>query len=175
MNAIGLYYSTDNSKVHIEEEQKDKLGIDPQIVDLHINIWKIEKGLFHLTPEIYIDFGIMASFIIDQLCLYLPFEIDEHRDLGKILNNQKKELCAIFNDELLPEPQKNGCYCKIEYENENNSDDFFLYELGDENFNIEQRNNDDEKGTYITLGLKGYPDGKEENTSFINKKRYIRF
>lgn len=177
MNAIGLYYSTDYSKINLEEEQKCKSSIDPQIVDLHINIWKVEKGLLYLTPEIYIDFGIMSSFKIDRLCLYLPFEIDGHRDLGKILNNQKKELCAIFNDELLPEPQKNGCYCKVKYESEddNIADYFYLYELGDENFDIKPRNENNEKGTYVTLELKGNPDGKESDKCFINEKRYIRF
>lgn len=173
MNAFGLYYNITEEEQNPQNE--DKSPISPQIVDLHINIWKIEKGKLFLNPEIYIDFGIMFSFKVRKLCIYLPFEIESKEDLGKKLNNRKKVLCAIFNDELLPEPQINGCYCKVKYDNDENNNHFYLYELGDTNIEEKITNNANKKGTYITLIPKGYPDGTNDSENFQDKKRYIRF
>ena len=172
MNAIGLYYL---SNYKVEKEDINKLGADPQIVDLHINIWKVEKGKIFLDPEIYIDFGIMSSFKVEKLCLYLPFGIETIIDLGKSLNNKKKELCAIFNDELLPEPQKNGCYCKIHYIESPDTEDFFLYELGEANIKTEFQKDNKKETTYVTIDLKGNPEDKDDNDSYKSQKRYIRF
>lgn len=171
MNAIGLYYLKSDNTPDLEEDKKNLLGYDPKIVDLHINIWKVERGKFHLKPEIYMDFGIMSSFKVKELCLYLPFEIDKFEDLGKILNNKKKELCAIFNDELLPRPQKNGCYCKIEYEESKSTNDFFLYELGENNIKVDPQLG----STYVYIKLNGFPDEKGEDSQLDVQKRYIRF
>lgn len=171
MNAIGLYYFSNSSGSNLKETEKKHLGINPQLVDLHINIWKVERGKFYLKPEIYIDFGIMSSFKVQKLCLYLPFGVKIYEDLGKILNNKKKELCAIFNDELLPKPQRNGCYCKIEYEEPKATNDFFLYELGEKNIEVVPQNG----GTYVFITFEGYPNDKVKKTKWRNEKRYIRF
>ena len=89
MNAIGLYYFSNSSASNLKETEKKHLGINPQLVDLHINIWKVERGKFYLKPEIYIDFGIMSSFKVQKLCLYLPFGVKIYEDLGKIQSGNK--------------------------------------------------------------------------------------
>lgn len=170
MNAIGLYYSAEQQS--LKEKQVNKLEDNSQIVDLHINIWKVERGSIHLKSEVYIDFGIMVSFKVNKLSLYLPFRVERPEDLGKRLNNKKKELCAIFNDELLPEPQKNGCYCKVKYEND---ETFYLYELGEDNIDFKLIKDKEKENSYINLTLKGNPDGTEDVTKYQEDKRYIRF
>ena len=175
MNAIGLYYLKSDNTPDLDKDKKNLLGYDPKTVDLHINIWKVERGGIQLTSEIYIDFGIMTSFNVDKLRLYLPFSIETHEDLGQRLNNQKRELCAIFNDELLPEPQSNGCYCKVKYDDKNEENFFYLYELGTNNFDVKPFSENDKESTYVTVDLKGFPDGKNDLKAFENQKRYIRF
>lgn len=54
-----------------------KTGGTTNQTELHLNIWKVEEGRVKLTPRFYIDFGIMFPKSYKQLCLYLPFEIEE--------------------------------------------------------------------------------------------------
>ena len=181
MNAIGLYYFTESKEgqgVLRSENKSDikyKLGEHPSIAELHINVWKVERGNVRLKSEIFIDFGIMTSFKVKKLCLYLPFSVEEPTDLGRLLNNKKRELCAIFNDELLPEPQKNGCYCKVKFEDNVRNEYFYLYELGGGNISVAPFVEKFQKGTYVTLEMKGNPSDAKDDNSFLNEKRYVRF
>ena len=126
-----------------------------------------------MNPNLYFDFGIKAKFKIEQLCLYLPFEIEENefKDLGIVLHNQRGLLSTVFNDEVSTKTLSNDCYCEVQLSDP--SDKFYLYQLGSLNkkitYSTEEGNT---KGTFIELSINGTPDNKEIDPE---KYFYVRF
>ena len=161
-----------NTDGHDNINDKKATGSDNN-VEFHINIWKVEKGHYKLTPNLYFDFGIKAKFKIEKLCLYLPFEIDEKgfEDLGKVLHNQKELLSTVFNDEVNTTTLSNDCYCKVQLSNP--KDEFYLYQLGSLNKKITcSDEGDNTKGSFIEITINGTPDdgNRKDKECF-----YVRF
>lgn len=131
MRSIALYYKEHKNKGEENDQENYELwDKNNEKLELHINIWKVETGHYCLNPNLYFDFGIKAKFKIEQLCLYLPFEIEENefKDLGIVLHNQRGLLSTVFNDEVSTKTLSNDCYCEVELSDP--SDKFYLYQLG---------------------------------------------
>lgn len=136
--------------------------------DIHVNLWKQSNELY------YLDLGIMFYDVKSQttkvqmnpIQLYLPFECDKCKidDLGKNINNDKT-ISTIFNDELetTSGPNKSSmtkCY------NKNYS--FYLFELGEIDYNVVSKN--DLNGSFLTITIP-IPSDLENETFNL----YIRF
>lgn len=173
MRSIALYYKEHNNKEKNNNKENCELGNNNnEKLEFHINIWKIETGHYFLNPNLYFDFGIKAPFKIEQLCLYLPFEIEESefKDLGIVLHNQKGLLSTVFNDEVKTKTFSNDCYCEVQLSN--SDDKFYLYQLGSLNKKITSTEEGNTKGTFIELSINGTPDNKDIGShNFF----YIRF
>mgnify|MGYP000445946676 FL=1 len=174
MRSIALYYKEHKNKGEENDQGNYELwDKNNEKLELHINIWKVETGHYCLNPNLYFDFGIKAKFKIEQLCLYLPFEIEENefKDLGIVLHNQRGLLSTVFNDEVSTKTLSNDCYCEVQLSDP--SDKFYLYQLGSLNkkitYSTEEGNT---KGTFIELSINGTPDNKEIDPE---KYFYVRF
>lgn len=167
--------------IHLQEQKEGcigknskcscSIGHSPEITELHVNIWKVECGHYRLHSELFFDFGIKTSFETKELCLYLPFEVSEVKDLGVHLNNQKELLSAIFNDDLLLETQSNDCFCKVKQINP----EFYLYQLGNSNITTTSSEEIGEtKGTFINMTIDGTPDHKVWDEEKKKELLYVR-
>lgn len=174
MRSIALYYKKHKNKGEENELENYELwDKNNEKLELHINIWKVETGHHCLNPNLYFDFGIKAKFRIEQLCLYLPFEIEENefKDLGIVLHNQRGLLSTVFNDEVSTKTLSNDCYCEVQLSDP--CDKFYLYQLGSLNKKITYSTEEDNtKGTFIELSINGTPDNQEIDPE---KYFYVRF
>lgn len=192
MKSIAIYYkvkeeekTSPKSDSNLEENEEcskmvktwkpiESVDIEkyPDVGEVHVNVWKVYKGKLFLDPIYYMDFGIKVSFKVEQIRLYVPFMVDKDRkiDLCSQLMNNRALLSAVFNDEMLPDPCPNSCYCHVE--NQISKRDFFLYQIGDDN--IEYKDFTDENGTYLTIKINGYPD-ETKKESYKDKTLYVRF
>lgn len=167
MKSIAIFYKS---------EKKDEKNTQCKN-ELHLNIWKVYRGKISLKPVYYLDFGLKVKFEMNKICIYVPFEIehDDKVDKGKLIMDNRSLLGAIFNDDMLPEPCLNPCFCKVSYNNCEQGDKgpFYLYQLGDNNIKFESFKSENGVGTYIKISIDGCP---EKNISeFVDEKVYIRF
>ena len=114
-----------------------KVKSAPTDTELHINVWKVEKGKMILSPVVYMDFGIMFPCNYQTLCLYLPFEIDgDPMDLSEILRTNDQTLGAVFNSDVQVTSRVNDNYCTVSFIGDDKRK-FYLYKLGETNFTTE--------------------------------------
>ena len=187
MKSFAIYYRNhkDFSDSQFKQE-KDEYGKNKEmsaeeikkfsdVGEFHVNIWKVNEGRINLHPVFYVDLGIKVSFKCEQVRLFVPFitRKDKCRDLCKEIMQHRDLMCAIFNDEMLPTPQDNTCFCQVMSQTNNRS--FYLYQLASDNIGFENYFEDGTQvGTYITLTIKGFPtnDGKLE--VFKDEQLYLR-
>ncbi len=152
--------SSDKLKEGNEGDIKDTCNDEnslPQKCELHINLWKVEKGRMCLNPVIYIDFGIMFPIEYQTLCLFLPFEIDgDPMDLSEILRTNDKTLGAVFNADVQVNSKVNDNFCKISFIDDPNRK-FYLYKLGETNFKKESFKNSP-KGVFVKITINSRPE-----------------
>lgn len=147
----------------------------PDVGELHVNIWKVNHGRLLLHPVFYIDVGIKFSFKCEQVRIFVPFvtKKEYQMDLCKSIMDYRELMCAVFNDEVLPTPQNNTCYCKVE--SQTNARSFYLYRLASDNVEFEEyMDGETQVGTYITLTIKGNPANEDDNKSFKDQQLYVR-
>lgn len=94
-------------------------------IHLHINLWKSPPRfrVKKIKDPFYLDIGIMAKFLTNELKIYLPFELKEeeaYEDLGQILIDNKPILCALFNDDYNINQIESGCYHLVSVISKNN-------------------------------------------------------
>lgn len=119
--------------------------------DIHINLWKMS------SEKYFLDLGLMFysikcdNPILDPIQLFLPFKIDKSKisDLGRTINSVES-ISTVFNEKLKTEsgPDKSSmtkCY------NENNSLSFYIFELGEINYTIEEIKGID--GSFLTITI----------------------
>lgn len=137
--------------------------------ELHINIWKIHAGFLNLKSNFVIDFGIKAPFSLNQIKIFLPFQLDRKNpweDLGELVCNNNDLLCAIFNDDLCSCKESNNCYYSINSLSSADSQAFKFYVLGASNVRIEE--SEHPLGTWMTLSV--VKDKTDDTGSY-----YVRF
>lgn len=147
----------------------------PDVGELHVNVWKVNHGRMKLHPVFYLDLGIKLSFKCEQVRIFVPFVAKKEKiqDLCKSIMDCRELLCAVFNDEMLPTPQTNTCFCKVE--SQTNKCSFFLYQLASDNITYEEyKEGDRQVGTYITLSIKGNPNNLENLDGYKEQQLYVR-
>lgn len=124
-------------------------------MELHLNIWKIKTG-FTQKSSFFLDMGIMTDCSHDEICLYVPFSLDEKKpweDLGDNICKNNDLLCAIFNEDCRAVAQENSCFYQIELLNKTDSasptEIFFFYTIGYNN--VEVTPDRDAKGTWLKI------------------------
>lgn len=152
--------------------------------ELHVNIWKVNEGRLCLKSCFYLDIGLKVSFAYESVRLYLPFAVikQDPIDLCKTVMENRKLLCAIFNDEMLPTPQTNPCFCKVTRQTdgigngEDSSECFYLYQIDDNNnIDIQVDGHGKEKGTWVTVTMNGTPTNDPNPDKYQKDQLYIRF
>lgn len=188
MKSIAVYYkihdridnktSSDN---YDDDDQKwkpvstDELKTFSDVGEFHVNIWKVNEGKLKLHPVFYVDLGVKVSFKCEQVRLFVPFvtKKEKCKDLCKDVMEHRDLMCAIFNDDLKGTPQNNTCFCKVE--SQTNTRTFYLYQLASDNMVFEEFNDENkQKGTYITLTIKGNPANEENLGNFHDEQVYLR-
>lgn len=188
MKSIAVYYKIhegiDNkvSSENYDENQKwrptSTEGLKPfsDVGELHVNIWKVNDGKLKLHPVFYVDLGVKVSFKCEQLRLFVPFVTKKEKwvDLCKNVMDHRDLMCAIFNDDMKGTPQNNTCFYKVE--SQTNKRAFYLYQLASDNIKFEIFNDENnQKGTYITLTIKGNPANEDALGQFTDEQVYLRF
>lgn len=183
MKSIGLYYHLASKQKEAErakavpEKVKEsnvpnsssKNTDDRNLTDIHINLWKIHRRI-RKKPHLIFDFGIKIPFLFDELCLYLPFEINGNPiDLGHKLNNNRELLCTIFNDDTECQTVENKNFCLVKVKNANK---FYLYNLGSENIKKEDISEGEDRGTFLNIKIQGKPT---KEADYSKESIYIRF
>ena len=146
--------------------------------EIHVNIWKVKKSkALCIKEHFYFDFGIMFPPCLDNICLYIPFEIKDKKvnDLGKTLSSDDALLSAVFNESMRSQSAKNACYTKIHYRDETTDEkDFYIYKIGSQNVRVWDFKEDDKSkpsGSFVNINIVDSP--QEEHAE--NKSYYIRF
>lgn len=184
MKSFAIYYKV--NKDFKDEELSDSQAFDRSIKskylekyadvgELHMNIWKVNQGGVRLHSVFYVDLGVKVSFKCESIRIYVPFKTKavQQADLCKIIMENRELLCAVFNDEMLPEPQLNTCFCKVM--NQTDGRKFYLYQLGSGNIKYEAYCiGNTQVGTYITLTLNGNPKNADDLNEFKDNQRYVR-
>ena len=172
MKSIAIYSrheDTDNETKNPSKESIQNFGKN----QVHINIWKTYVGNLFLTPRYFFDFGIMTSSFNNRICIFLPFEIKHCEnttyDLCDTISKQQDLLCAIFNAELITSNCPNSCFTKVSKEEED--DTFYLYELGNNNIDVQPYTEGKIRGTRIKISINGHPN----NNNYEEVTTYIRF
>lgn len=152
------------------DEKTSKEKFAPTDTELHINVWKVEKGKMLLSPAIYMDFGIMFPCNYQTLCLFLPFEIDgDPIDLSDILRTNDQTLGAVFNSDVQVTSRVNDNYCTVSFIGDDKRK-FYLYKLGETNFTTETFKKAP-KGVLIKITIDSTPTDEQQEC----KQKYVRF
>lgn len=153
-------------------------GAREYCTEIHVNIWKVKISKNMCIKEhIYFDFGIMFPACLDNICLYLPFEIKDKNvlDLGELLRTDDSLLSAIFNESMRSQSAENGCYSKIHFREDQNEDrDFYIYKIGQNNIEVRDFKVDNKSkpsGSFVNINIVDTPQGENDG----NKMYYIRF
>ena len=184
MKSFAIYYKIreDYKSENLSTSEKFEGEIKSEVLakyadvgELHVNIWKVNQGGLCLHPVFYVDLGVKVSFKCESIRLYIPFKtkVTQQADLCKTIMDNRDLLCAVFNDEMLPKPQPNTCFCEVK--NQTDDREFYLYQLGSDNIHYEAYRVDNvQVGTYVTLSLKGNPTNDVDLTQYIDKQLYVR-
>ena len=82
------------------KESKDKVQSVNQVCEAHVNIWKVYVGTIRSRISFFYDFGLKVTQKVGKIRLFIPFEIEENGkdfDLVRLLKNDNKLLCTVFN------------------------------------------------------------------------------
>ncbi|WP_291256142.1 hypothetical protein [Fusobacterium sp.] len=181
MRSFILWYKKREAQ---KEEEKMKAELD-----LHINLWKNQKGR---KEEFIFDFGFFIDNIkkIKTIYLYIPFKAYPH-DLGIKVRDKHSLIDAIFNEKckITSLPVGKRILVSIEKKEDiekkkNIKKEFMFYFLGDDQINIKEVN-DSHGGSIVEFNVENIL-GKEEEEAFreegkeieglLNiKKYYFRF
>lgn len=172
MNSIGILYALNNSS---EPRQMNVSA------ELHVNYWKVPVS--NGSYKRFLDFGIFINEVardISSVSFYFPFKVEESslRDLGESLSKSEL-LCTLFNNDYVVR-NINGSpsyFCVSPSANSENTHPFWLYVLGENNFNVAEVK---PYGSIVTVKILSTPKkngGIQLATSEKKPKRnlYFRF
>lgn len=151
-------------------------GLEIPQAELHLNIWKLNDGFPRFRTRFFLDVGLMADCIYDEICFYLPFSLrkkQEWQDLGETICNDNNLLCAIFNDDLRAIPLTNNCFYRIERNSPDSPGEnkclFSFYTLGSNNVTVEE--DKENKGTWLHVKIEDASKIKTECEKFYIRLR----
>lgn len=151
-----------------------------ETVELHTNIWKVSDGGINPKTQIYFDFGLKFQRDIEQIRVYIPFDIEDNTakyDLVEMLQNNNKLLCTIFNEDLKSNIDPNSTFVPVTTSDTSDQKKFFLHKLGalkfkKSNICIGQNKKQKLLGTFIDIDIDNIPETLSPET---NEYIYIRF
>lgn len=161
------------------EESKSEDVNDNEVCEAHVNIWKVYVGTIRTRIRFFYDFGLKVSQKVGKIRLFIPFEIEENGkdfDLVRLLKNDNKLLCTVFNMDLKSDTSPKNTFSRVT-STEKDEEKFCLYQLGSNNFSVEtvkiaDRCRSKIIGSLLTITLRNKPD---ENVCNSNTHLYIRF
>lgn len=160
------------------KESKDKVQSVYQVCEAHVNIWKVYVGTIRSRISFFYDFGLKVRQEVGKIRLFIPFEIEENGkdfDLVRLLKNDNKLLCTVFNMDLKSDTSPKNTFSKVT-STEDDKEKFCLYQLGSNNFSVEtvkiaDRCRSKIIGSLLTITLRNKPD---KNVCNSNTDLYIR-
>lgn len=176
MNSFALSYKLRGENEDKNQSEKNKSDrSSKKITEVHINIWKIQNCGIKSKTRFFFDFGVKLDPTIKDVCLFVPFEINERGkdfDLVRKLKDSNQLLCTVFNMDLKSYSSQKEQFSEVRNE-ATNKPEFYLYQLGASNFSLEQfkiGENGHSKfiGTLLKITL-------IEEINKINTPLYIRF
>lgn len=195
MKSIALYYSKksstqdasdfqNRSSASIVEESIERTEPTSSPMDsgassdlkteLHMNLWKVEQGALTLTPRFYFDFGIMFPKEYKALCMYLPFEIEGlPQDLSVYLTGELSTLSAVFNADTRSWAHGNPNFYNVTCTDDGK--EFYLYKLGDSNFEKTNFSHNPKEGFFLKIFINGDVDKDKETNDIDSGLIYVRF
>ncbi len=161
------------------EESKSEDENVNEVCEAHVNIWKVYVGTIRSRISFFYDFGLKISQKVGKIRLFIPFEIEENGkdfDLVRLLKNDNKLLCTVFNMDLKSDTSPKNAFSKVT-STEDDEEKFCLYQLGSNNFRVEtieiaDRCRSKIIGSMLTITLGNKP---EDNVCNSNTHLYIRF
>ena len=148
------------------------------VAEVHVNIWKVHIGTFISRLKLFYDFGIKLHPSVEDVCLFIPFEIEQNGkdfDLARKLKDSNQLLCTVFNMNLKSDSSSTDCFSKVV--DESGTEMFCIYQLGANKFTLEtvsigEKSKSRVIGTIIKIHLQDQPAnyGCDKNTPY-----YIRF
>lgn len=131
-----------NNETSIIQEAGTNGIKESSVADVHVNIWKIHVGKLLSRVKLYFDFGIKICPDVGEVCLFIPFEIDEDGkdfDLVHLLKDSNQLLCAVFNRDLSSDISPTDAFNNVwEINDVEKKRLFSLYQLGANKFEIEK-------------------------------------
>lgn len=166
-----------DSKSCERSEGEDKN--DNEVCEAHVNIWKVYVGTIRSRICFFYDFGLKITQKVGKIRLFIPFEIEENGkdyDLVRLLKNDNKLLCTVFNMDLKSDTSPKNAFSRVT-STEDEKEKFCLYQLGSNNFRVEtveiaDRCRSKIIGSMLTITLGNKP---EENVCKSDTHLYIRF
>ena len=161
------------------EKSKCEYKNGNEFCEAHVNIWKVYVGTIRTRISFFYDFGLKVSQKVGNIRLFIPFEIEENGkdfDLVRLLKNDNKLLCTVFNMDLKSDTSPKNAFSRVT-STEKDEEKFCLYQLGSNNFSVEtvkiaDRCRSKIIGSLLTITLRNKPD---ENVCNSNTRLYIRF
>lgn len=141
MHSFGVLYSFSPVQQKQGNEPID-FGNKPRatglFADLHINYWELDDTISQGCQ--FLDFGLMIKSValdVESIFFYFPFKIKKEwiEDLGKTLQNDQM-ISALFNEDFNCKSNAGAPYTTVSKKNDI-KDVFFLYELADMNYSVE--------------------------------------
>ena len=168
----------ENRSIIISEHLKEDTGSfneqNLHTCELHLNLWKssTRPKFKSLITEYKLDIGIKIFKYgkeLDKLYFYFPFKINSIEDLGKRIGEKGSELIStIFNDTYTATDENDSLF-KYQLK-ENNSEAFYLTELGKGDWKILDKDNWRYSGSLLEIALSEAVADKVGNNAL-----YIRF
>lgn len=162
-------------------DKKNNANASSPDIQIHINLW--EKNICGgKRGEVCLDFGLLVHDIEFVSCvkLYCPFDVkkEDIEDLGTRIHEHIGLVNAIFNEDYSPQ-KITPRYLRVQVpESRRNKlkDDFFIYQLDENNFSVPDEKNN--KGTIISIDISDvFPTKNHDSYEKLKgvKRYYFRF
>lgn len=180
MRSFALWYNPRKKEetkiigVKNREETKTETEIKKEMevpLDVHVNLWRDKK------KDMFIfDFGLMVSKIkkVEEICIYIPFEVNKIEDLGRKMKANNSLISAIFNEECAIDSSHPN---RVKVTRKNNKECFMIYSIHDSEYKIQKiENTKKTKGSILKLNVGKILSEVEGNVDSTDKYYFrIRF
>lgn len=152
---------------------------DINLAEAHVNIWKVHVGTIFSSVKLFYDFGLKINPNIGDVCLFIPFEIQEKGkdfDLARKLKDSNQLLCTVFNKDLKSDSSPTDCFSRVV--DSDKSEIFCIYQLGANKFEVEpvkigEKGKEKIIGTLLKIHLQDCPS--QSGVCKPETPIYIRF
>lgn len=172
MRSFALWYNPRKKEETKIIGVKTKTEIESKVcLDIHVNLWRNKK-----KDTFIFDFGLMVSEIqeVEEIYIYIPFEIEKIEDLGRRMKANNSLISAIFNEECTVDSSHPN---RVKVKRKNTKECFMVYSIHDSEYKIQKiESTKDTKGTILKLNVGKILSKVEENLDSTNKYYFrIRF